>query len=246
MEKEYTRFGINIKGVMGGTLTKAYDIHQTEDFYYSIVGLELQDFKSYLDDMILNVKKLKDKLIETDNYAFNFLLSENYEYAHRIDIRYPHLLRNSVFISLYSLLEDVLLRFFENCNYRLKSNVRLKDKKKLSILSIVFMGIEEVLNYKIPKSFKEEFSNYRKIRNCIVHKRGYVIWGQKTDENVLNAIYNLSGKGISLSENKRGIILDDKACYIFIKGIEKLFRLLCETLVKTEKSLDSTNRNHDI
>lgn len=238
MEKEYTRFGINIKGVMGGTLTKAYDIHQAEDFYYLVIGLELQDFISYLDDMRLSVKKIKDKLTETDNDAFNFLLSENYDYAHRIDIRYPYLLRNSVFISLYSLLEDILFKFFENCNYRLKSNVRLKEKNKLSMLSIVFMGIEEVLNYKIPKSFKKEFSNYRKIRNCIIHKRGYVNWGRNTDENVLHAINSLSGKGINLSENKRGIILDDIACYIFIEEIEKLFRLLCDTLIKTEKSLN--------
>ncbi|KIL30088.1 hypothetical protein B4067_0696 [Bacillus subtilis subsp. subtilis] len=79
-------------------LTKAYDVYQPEELYYLLIGLELQDFKSYLDDMELSVEKIKNDMLEKDLDAFNFLLSDNYEYAHRIDMRYPHLLKNSVFL----------------------------------------------------------------------------------------------------------------------------------------------------
>ncbi|MHA6745993.1 hypothetical protein QP564_014190 [Bacillus subtilis] len=233
MERVYTRFGINIKE-NGLILTKAYDVYQPEELYYLLIGLELQDFKSYLDEMELSVEKIKNDMLEKDLDAFNFLLSDNYEYAHRIDMRYPHLLKNSVFLSLYSLLEDVLFRFFETCNYRLKKDVKIKENGNIPIIDKYFRGIEDVLKFKIPNNFKKEFSNYRKVRNCIAHKRGYVTWGGVTDGKILNVISNLFDKGVSLSENKKGIILDDKACYIFIAEIEKIFKLLCEVLIKEE------------
>ncbi|MFJ7407577.1 MULTISPECIES: hypothetical protein [unclassified Lysinibacillus] len=238
MGKIYTRFGIDIPCVGGGIVTKAYNLHEPEELYYKLIGLELQDFKCYLDDMKVSVEKIKNEMLERDLDAFNLLLSNDYEYAHRIDIRYPHLLNNSVFISIYSLLEDVLFRFFETCKYRLKKDVKLKENKRLSILSKYFSAIEEALNYNISNNFKKEFSNYRKVRNCIIHKRGYVTWAGVTDETVLMAVKSLSDKGISLSDNKKGINLSEEACDSFIIEIEKLFRLLCEVLIKEESKLD--------
>lgn len=238
MGKIYTRFGIDMACVNGGIVTKAYNVHEPEELYYKLIGLELQDFKSYLDDMKVSVEKIKNEMLERDLDALNFLLSNDYEYAHRIDMRYPHLLNNSVFISIYSLLEDVLFRFFETCKYRLKKDVKLKENKKLSILTKYFSGIEEALNYRVPYNYKKEFSNYRKVRNCITHKRGYVTWAGVTDEKLLIAVNGLSDRGISLSENKKGIILSEEACDDFIIEIEKLFRLLCEVLIKEESKLD--------
>lgn len=234
MGKVYTRLGIDVKDENGGIYTTVYDVHRPEDLYYLMIGLELQDFKSYLDDMKLSVEKIKKEMLERDSLALNFLLSDNYEYAHRIDMRYPHLLKNSVFISLYSLLEDVLFKFFETCKSRLKKDVKLSEDKKISLLTKYFIGIEEALDYKISNNIKKELSNYRKVRNCIAHKRGYVTWDGVTDEPVLRAISNLFDNGISLSDNRRGIILDDKACYIFIDKIENIFKLLCEVLIKEE------------
>lgn len=234
MEERYTRFGIDAKDANGVISTRVYNMHKPLDLYYRLIGLELQDFKSYLDDMKISVEKIKNEMLERDVDAFNYFLSNNYEYAHRIDIRYPNLLNNSVFISIFSLLEDVLFRFFETCKYRLKIDVKLKEKKKEPILTKYLSGIEEALNYRIPNHFKNELSNYRKVRNCITHKRGYVTWAGVTDENLLIAINGLSDKGISLSENKKGIILSEEACGNFIIEIEKLFRLLCEVLIKEE------------
>lgn len=234
MGKVYTRLGIDVKEGNGFTYTKVYDVHQPEELYYLLIGLELQDFKSYLDDMKLSVERIKNDMLARDIHALNLLLSDNYEYAHRIDMRYPHLLKNSVFISLYSLIEDVLFKFFETCKSRLKKDVKLSEDKKISMLTKYFIGVEEALNYKIPNNIKKELSNYRKVRNCIAHKRGYVTWDGVTDERVLKAISNLFNNGISLSENRRGIILDDKACYIFIDKIENIFKLLCEVLIKEE------------
>lgn len=238
MGKIYTRFGIDIPCVGGGIVTKVYNLKEPEELYYKLIGLELQDFKSYLDDMKISVEKIKYEMLERDVDAFNYILSNNYEYAHRIDIRYPNLLNNSVFISIFSLLEDVLFRFFETCKYRLKIDVKLKEKKKEAILTKYLSGIEKALNYPIPYNFKQEFSNYRKVRNCITHKRGYVTWAGVTDENLLIAVKGLSDKGISLSENKKGIILNEEACNNFILEIEKLFKLLCEVLIKEESKLD--------
>ncbi|WP_223553477.1 hypothetical protein [Lysinibacillus sphaericus] len=211
MGKIYTRFGIDIPCVGGGIVTKTYNLHEPEELYYKLIGLELQDFKSYLEDMKISVEKIKNEMLERDVGAFNYILSNNYEYAHRIDIRYPNLLNNSVFISIFSLLEDVLFRFFETCKYRLKIDVKLKEKKKEPILTKYLSGIEKALNYTIPYNFKRDFSNYRKVRNCITHKRGYVTWAGVTDENLLIAVNGLLDKGVSLSENKKGIILSEEA-----------------------------------
>ncbi|MFB2516114.1 hypothetical protein [Lysinibacillus sp. OTC-L20] len=239
MEERYTRFGIDAKDANGVISTRVYNMHKPLDLYYRLIGLELQDFKSYLDDMKISVEKIKNEMLERDVDAFNYFLSNNYEYAHRIDIRYPNLLNNSVFISIFSLLEDVLFRFFETCKYRLKIDVKLKVKKKEPILTKYLSGIEEALNYRIPNHFKNELSNYRKVRNCITHKRGYVTWAGVTDENLLIAVNGLSDKGISLSENKKGIILSEEACDYFIAEIEKLIRLLCEVLIQEELKMKS-------
>ncbi|MGZ9583807.1 hypothetical protein [Paenibacillus marinisediminis] len=234
MRKMYTRYGVDIT-VDGLICTKDYDVHQPEELYYLLIGLDLQDFKSYLDDMKLSVEKIKNEMLKKDLQVFNLLLSDNYEYANRIDLRYPNLLKNSVFISLYSLLEDTLFRFFETCKSRLKKDVELKNgNKKKAIITKYFEGIEEALNYKIPNNFSEKFSDYRIIRNCIAHKRGYVTWLGVPDRKVLNAIDQLFDKGISLSENKKGIILDDNACYIFIDEIENIFKILSEVLIQEE------------
>ncbi|WP_338651448.1 hypothetical protein [Lysinibacillus sp. Y5S-8] len=247
MDEIYTRFGIDAKDANGVIATRVYDIHKPLDLYYRLIGLELQDFTYYLDDMKLSVEKIKNEMLERDLDAFNFLLSNDYEYAHRIDIRYPYLLNNSVFISIYSLLEDVLYRFIEICKYRLKIEETLKENRKLPILTQYFNIIEKALNYKIPKNFKNDFSNYRKLRNCIVHKRGYITWMGESDKKLIKVVEDLSDKSIGLSENGKSFILGEEACNYFILEIEKMFKLLCEVLIKEEtkkRSLSSSSKRY--
>ena len=51
------------------------------------------DLRSFLIDMESNILKQKESLINIDVNAYNFLLSEDFNHAHKVDVSYPNLLR---------------------------------------------------------------------------------------------------------------------------------------------------------
>lgn len=156
----------------------------------------------------------------------NFLLSDDYEYATRVKIRYPFILNNSVFVALYSLLEDTSLKLYRVTQTRL-NQVKPINKKYPKVKDYLNV-IEEILNVKITDEIGNRIDAYRLIRNCIVHHRGRINNAYK------NAALALKDKGIEIIENEKGILIISSACENFIKDLSLLFQFLSESLIDKE------------
>lgn len=89
----------------------------------------------------------------------NFLLSDDYEYATRVKIRYPFILNNSVFVALYSLLEDTSLKLYRITQTRL-NQVKPINKKYPKVKDYLNV-IEEILNVKITDEIGNRIDAYR-------------------------------------------------------------------------------------
>ncbi|MED1381729.1 hypothetical protein COL41_28900 [Bacillus mycoides] len=230
MSRYYTRYGIEVRHTDGSVSTYGYNKNNYLDLYYLVIGLELQDIQSYLNDMKSNLKQINRDLLDRDGDAFHFMLSNDYEYATRVKIRYPYILYNTVFVSLYSLLEDTLVKFNKGTRFRLKEKHKSvgQNPKFADYLS----DLENILDVKIPVCLKEELNNYRLIRNCIVHYRGRLKRSYKV------AATKLKKNDILIIENEKGILLGDRACEKFIERVEGLFLLFCRGLINKEIKLD--------
>lgn len=229
MSRYYTRYGIEVKHMDGTVSTYGYNKNNYLDLYYLVIGLELQDIKSYLNDMNSNLKQINKNLLDRDGDAFHFMLSNDYEYATRVKIRYPYILFNTVFISLYSLLEDTLVKFNKGTRYRLKE--KHKSIGQNPKLADYLSNLENILGVEIPMYLQEELNNYRLIRNCIVHYRG------RLKHNYKVAATKLKDNDILIIENEKGILLGDRACEKFIERVEELFLLFCRGLIDKEIQL---------
>ncbi|MCC2457815.1 hypothetical protein [Bacillus cereus] len=229
MSRYYTRYGIEVKHIDGTVSTYGYNKNNYLDLYYLVIGLELQDIKSYLSDMESNLKQINKNLLDRDGDAFHFMLSNDYEYANRVKIRYPYILYNTVFVSLYSLLEDTLVKFHKGIRFRLKE--KNKSLGQTPKVADYLSDLEKILDIKIPVYLQEDLNNYRLIRNCIVHYRGRLKRSYKV------AATKLKKNDILIIENEKGILLGDRACEKFIERVEELFLLFCKALINKEIKL---------
>jgi len=233
LNRYYTRYGIEVKDGNGGITTYGYNIKNHMDFYYLLIGLELQDFESYLKDMDKNLSNIENELLEKDNDACNFLLADDYEYANRVKIRYPFILNNSAFVALYSLLEDTSIKLYRVAQTRLNQFVPMN--KQSPQLKDYLYAIEEILDIKITDKIKNDINNYRLIRNCIVHHRG------RLKDKFKRAALKLKEKGIEIIENEKGILINLSVCENFIKDLSDLFKLLSKSLIDKEVKLNMHN-----
>lgn len=233
LDQYYTRYGIEVKDDNGVVTTYGYNNKKYVDFYYLLIGLELQDFESYLKDMDKNLSNIEDELLEKDNDALNFLLSDDYEYATRVKIRYPFILNNSVFVALYSLLEDTSIKLYRVAQKRL--NQLAPINKQQIILEDYLYAIGKILDIKITDKIKNDIKNYRLIRNCIVHHRG------RLNNKFKRAALKLKEKGIEIIENEKGILINLSVCENFIKDLSDLFKFLSKSLIDKEVKLNMHN-----
>jgi len=227
MKKVYTRFGIEETYSNGITTTKAYNLKKAEDFYYILVGLDLMDLKCFVNDMEINIKKQKESLLNKDPHALQFLLSNDYNHAHRIDVRYPYLLRNSLFISIYSLLEDALVKL---CNfYKQQKSVQTDiNYYNGAIIDRAKKFIKDEMDLSIPQKQWKQITQYRQIRNSIVHSNGYIFKNDNASK-VISSINVLKDSGIGL-KNQSVIELNKNACLNFIAVVETLLLNICKSL----------------
>lgn len=227
---KYTRFGVENKDSNGVITRRAYNLKNAEDFYYVLIGIELQDIKSFLIDMENNIQTEKEYILKNDKNAFNFLMSDDYNEAYRIDVRYPYLLRNSLFVSIYSLLEDALLNICIYYKQKYFIRDKIKTSKNAPIINHAKDYIESVIGGIVPQYEWKVLSEYRLIRNSLTHNRGYLFKNiNNTKKKLLDAIHRLSDKGIML-KNQSVIELNETACVKFIDIIELFFYQLCNEL----------------
>jgi len=218
----YTRFGIDERDSNGVITTYVYNKKKAEDFYYLLVGLNLKDLKKFLIDMELNILNQKESLIKKDVDAYNFLLSEDYDLAHTIDVRYPYLLRNSVFTSTYTLLENALntvCKFYTQ-NSGCQSNIK---NSKIAIIESAKEFIEKEMGVKLSEKEWHLITQYRFVRNAIVHSSGYISTSGE------RAVRKLNDRGVNLNK-QRVIKLDNTACIQFIELVELFLLNLCNDL----------------
>lgn len=173
--------------------------------------------------METNIQREKEYIHSQDSDAFHFLLSNDYNHANRVDVRYPYLLRNSVFISIYSLLEDSLMRI---CNY-FKEKHFIQEKiiksERLPVINHAKNFVENILGGLVPNDEWLMLSEYRHIRNSIVHDRGYLFKNSRSlNKNILEAVNTLTDKGIRI-KNQSVIELNEIACVKFIESVESFF-----------------------
>lgn len=228
MERVYTRFGIDELDSNGVITTYVYNKKKAEDFYYLLVGLNLNDLKKFLIDMELNILNQKESLIKKDVDAYNFLLSEDYDLAHTIDVRYPYLLRNSVFTSTYTLLENALNTvcklYIQNSGCQ--SNIK---HSKIAIIESAKDFIEKEMDVKLSEREWHLITQYRFVRNAIVHNSGYLSTSGKFTNKAFFAVKKLNDRGLNLN-NQRVINLDNTACIQFIELVELFLLNLCKDL----------------
>ena len=224
VNKIYTRFGVDKIDANGVRIEgQRYDLKKTDDFYYAFVGLDLLDLKNFVLDMEKNIQNQKDELKEKDCYAFDPFFSEDYNQAYRIGTRYYFLLRNSVFISIYSLLEDSLNNICKHYK-RNYSNQPYNSNSKGFYINEAKRFIESQMGGAFLEEEWHLLNQYRLIRNKIVHNKGIV----SNSGQVISAIHRLNGTGISL-QDQRIIELDNTACINFIELIEKVLFSLCKS-----------------
>ncbi len=142
---------------------------------------------------------------------------------------FPYILRNSFFVSAYSLLEFDIDFICKELKTKKKIPINLSDlsgdlMKRLK-LYFKLAAVEYPFNNKI----WEEINNYSKLRNCIVHSNGLL---KKDDKDYEALIKYVKEKSLA----KERYIISDEAAELEI-GLTKAF---CEEAVDTmEKFIDS-------
>ena len=189
----------------------------------NLIGKELSDFDSF-------VEKEAAKLEEEERDFF---------YDHHLDTQwqlseiFPNILRTSLFIKCYSILETELINMCDVLQKRNNYPIRLSDLKGKGIF-LAQLYYKKVVGIEFPDQSKSwaEILKYNLIRNIFVHKEGHLSDDDK------------SKKAADYIENKTSILLD-KYCRIqltkdfvpqAIDVIEDFFNEFFEVIEKNVKS----------
>lgn len=190
-------------------------------FRLRVSGLE--DYLSYLKEIEKVINKNRD-FVKQGAEEFSEEEQEDYwdsyldEYD-KYDSIFPGILRESIFISLFSYFEHQLMDFCE-------------DKEKLKSIGGT-SGLEKAKGY-LSKHLgysdlfrgKEwgKIMKYNKVRNCLVHAGGKVslMKDERVQEDVKKFIKET--KGIEIDDNKK-IELDSIFCEDFVKVTFKFLEM---------------------
>lgn len=149
-----------------------------------------------------------------------FFTSDKYRYL----IEFPSILRTSVFLSLYSFLENQLIL--------LCKQIQSKKRIALSVNDINGNGIEKANKYLkkvVGINFPDEaeewayIKNCNQFRNCLVHNGGIVNEENKKLLKAIEAIPSVTSNYNLLDKELR---LEKEFCLNFIKNIDTFWELL--------------------
>ncbi|MHA7767548.1 hypothetical protein [Bacillus atrophaeus] len=127
-------------------------------------------------------------------------------------------MRNSLFISVYSFLEEKVI---DLCNQPDETSIKLDDLQGNGI-NRASLFIKKVKKDDFPDDTKEWhfIQNANQIRNCIVHCGGD-IEKAKNPKRIRNAVNELE----NVFEGRHDkVLLDKDFCIEFIKVVEKFLR----------------------
>lgn len=188
--------------------------------------------KSFLDKYIANIE---DE--ENDNYEHEkdeeeeeedshlmqrvmFFTSDRYRYS----IEFPNILRTSVFLSLYSFLENQLVVLCKQIQSRKRISLSVNDLNDSGIEK-ASKYLKKVVGIDFPDNTKEwtYIKQCNQLRNCIVHNGGIV---NEENKKLLNAIATIPSVKAEYNLLEKGIKLEKEFCLDFIMNIESLWKQL--------------------
>ncbi len=188
---------------------------------------------SYLDNNLISFNSKRNELIDVvtdfENQHHERLVDEYFNNG----VYFPRLMKNSCLITLYSFLEDTLMKFvviglkMNSNDIDLNERIRKERKKikgndihKLKMILINIVGLD------LSKSEDTyiKIDGFREVRNVIVHSRGYL---DKLDDKVKL----IHSRHLKISDELE-IIIDQKYLIEFSKLIEKYLLNILSLSVK--------------
>ena len=142
----------------------------------------------------------------------------NYEY-HKIHEIFPSFYRHSTFIGLYSFLETRLYSLCDNMQRLKEYKIKLSggsniEKSKKYFTLVVGINTEDL------NKFWAKLTDYRKIRNCLVHNNGFIKDKRQTWEEIIIRISYLELNSTKIQ------IADDKFLLNFIELVKQYLSAL--------------------
>jgi hypothetical protein len=221
---------------------------------YPVLG-KLGDFSEYLEDveeLIDSKAKELDKVFAkrvqeveqgseldhgfpfgTEHYV-RFSLEEDLE---KIENVFPNLLRRSLFVYVFSVLEDALVNCCKLLNYQGRPFIRPEGKG-----GNIFKARKYLVKAGVTFPEWGEIEKYARLRNCIVHSGGRLETKRK-DERDLRAF---------VKRKKMKSLLDSIPCseeaneVIFHQGFcEEVIRTISSFLEQLRTNMERRHRNED-
>ncbi len=207
----------------------------------SINYLRIDEFKNFIDNiesiLLDNSTFFEEELKENKLHEVDILEVRKYYRSFRF--RYPTILRNSLFISIFSFFENELNQLCNLYKIFFNSTISLEDISGKGIVKAK-KYLEKVVGLNLD-SLNTEWSilaNYKKIRNSLVHNDGKF---KSLDE--LSKILD----NVPEIEKSEDLFIYIKAKFLnnFLLLIEKYLRIIriiySDTLLKKHFTEDTTN-----
>jgi hypothetical protein len=127
----------------------------------------LKDVEKLIDSKAKELYNLEQEALQDLAPGEEFYGAAPPEYYEKIEAVFPNLLRRSLFMYIYSVLEDGL----NNC-------CRLLNFRRIPLEAVKDKGIRRARRYlidarvKFPDEKWEELIHYQTLRNCITHSQG--------------------------------------------------------------------------
>ncbi len=191
-------------------------------FHLFVIG-KLQTFREYaqyIESSLENkINEFEDSVKEVDEEEIDDFVEFYSDELSQFGEEFPAIMRNSLFISIYSFLEEKVI---DLCEQPDEAGIKL-DELQGNGIKRASLFIKKVKKDDFPEDTKEWhfIQNANQIRNCIVHCGGNIDKAKKP-KKITNAVNEL--ENVSLSRHDR-IILNEKFCFEFINVVEKF---LCD------------------
>ena len=133
---------------------------------------------------------------------------------------FPRIMRNSLFVSIYTFLEDKIV---EQCVSNADTLLELSDINGKGIQQ-ASIYLKKVLRVNFPNNSKEwkYIKNANLIRNCIVHNNGDIS-KSRNEKKIRNIVDDMSSININEIDH---IHLESKFCLEFIDNVDEFLRQL--------------------
>lgn len=206
--------------------------------------IKLDDYKNYIQFMEENIKTHKKSLADSYEFAIKDIddpeeQQELYEQVFMddyegLDRTYSQILRRSLFLTLYSFIENDLKEIAHKLEKKERTSIKLSDISHRGIRQYLFF-IETVsgIQILISEELRQKFLGYNTLRNHIVHNDGSLM-NQKQQKS-LRPLKEVTFREAYFSNDKYLGEMSADFNITYLKDIEEFFEALF-TALKTNFS----------